>query len=167
MLTVGIDPGLGGALALVSRYGSSIELINVEDMPTTPKTGKGGNQLDPSRLCAVLSDWSVRLNHGAPIHTWIERVGAMPGQGVTSMFSFGEGCGVLRGVLGAMGWPIHYVAPISWKKAVGLKGFDKVYALTVAKQLLPATADQFTAKKHLGRADAALIAYYGAKYGQE
>lgn len=159
-MILGIDPGLNGALALLSGGGV---ILTVHDMPLTPKTGKGGNQVDAGNLCVLLRTLAVNYNNGAPIRTYVERVGAMPGQGVTSMFSFGEGCGVLRGVLSAREFPLSYVAPVKWKNAVGLKGFDKRYALTVAKQLVPSSAVYLTKNKHVGRADATLIAYYGAQ----
>lgn len=161
-LIIGIDPGLRGAVSLVERdeQRNTVTLINVVDAPVMPRGKKGRDLFDPFALRTILSDWSVRLNNGIPIKTWIERVGGMPGQG--GMFAFGETCGAIRATLAVMEWPFEYVAPVKWKGAVGLKGFDKGYALTIAKQLVPTSAPALTMKKHVDRAEAILIAYYGA-----
>src|SRR5690606_2041087 len=91
---------------------------------------------------------------------YVEKVGAMPGQGVSSMFNFGMGVGVLQGVLAACGIPYFLVTPQSWKKRASLSGKDKDMARTMAQQLYPSAS--LGRKKDIGRADAMLIARYGA-----
>lgn len=157
--TIGIDPGLTGAIACLDPDG---KLYRVVDMPVEPKS-TSGNRVDAFRLLTVFEDFERELwtDRSCGINIWIELVGAMPGQGVTSMFNFGEGCGVVRGVVSTMGFPMHYVAPAKWKRLAGLTGNGKEYALTVAKQLVPSAADQLTRMKDIGRADAILIAHHG------
>lgn len=166
-LIFGIDPGLHGAVAVMVNG----ELREVHDMPIQPKTGKGGNQLNAHELHTLLLDNYLATTEPSEkedfrCEVWIERVGAMPGQGVTSMFSFGEGCGVVRGVAAALGLPLHFIAPVKWKGLVGLKGFDKSYALTRAVQLVPTSSSYLTKRSHVGRADAVLIAYCGNSGGK-
>lgn len=150
---LGIDPGLTGALALLDANG---KLILVSDMPVQPRT-KGGNQVN----AYALSDWLIKAHHNGEITAFVEKVSAMPGQGVSSMFAFGEGCGVIRACLACRGIATIYVTPQSWKKSVGLSGKEKDYARTVAAQLMPEVSAHLTRKKDIGRADAALLAYYG------
>jgi len=94
-------------------------------------------------------------------HVYIEQVGAMPGQGVASMFNFGHSCGTIMGVIGALGYAHTMVTPQRWKKAAGLMGTDKDAARSRAIQLWPSWSD--LSKKGIGQAlaDAALIARYG------
>jgi crossover junction endodeoxyribonuclease RuvC len=91
----------------------------------------------------------------------LEIVGAMPGQGVSSMFQFGRGVGMVEGVIAALGLPITYVAPRAWQKAVGARGGKDGNRLR-AVELFPAYASLFARKKDDGRADAALMAFWRA-----
>jgi crossover junction endodeoxyribonuclease RuvC len=95
-------------------------------------------------------------------HVYVEQVGAMPGQGVSSMFNFGHSCGTIMGILGALGIPHTMVTPQKWKKAAGLIGTDKDAARTRAIQLWPNWRDLDKKGKGQALADAALIARYGA-----
>lgn len=147
MKTVGIDPGITGALAFMQEG----ELMTVYDMPTT-KTRSGKNQVSGNLLAET-------LRAERPDNAKLEQVAARPGQGVTSMFNFGMGYGTVIGVLASLGIPYELVTPQAWKKAAGLVGADKDYARTKALQLYPDA--ELSRKKDIGRADAILIARYG------
>jgi len=148
MLVVGIDPGATGALAFIDDRDG---LMAVYDMPTT-KNKQGKNLVNATLLAQLL-----RVEQ--PKKAIIERVSAMPGQGVTSMFNFGMGYGVVLGVIASLGIPHELVTPQTWKRAAGLIGADKDYARTKVLEMYP-HAD-VARKKDIGRADAILIARYG------
>ena len=116
-----------------------------------------GQQVDPYSLATALID----LCAGREATAVLEAVSAMPGQGVSSTFHFGESVGVVLGVLGALQIPVRMVTPAKWKKAAGLLGRDKDAARTLAIQLHPEVADQLARKKDTGRADAVGIARFG------
>jgi crossover junction endodeoxyribonuclease RuvC len=151
---VGIDPGLSGALAV---FDLKAKLLAVHDMPTvTVKSGKSEKrQLSESMLAGI-------LRRAQPDHAFLEFVSAMPGQGVTSMFNFGLGYGAIRGVLAALDIPMTTVTPVKWKRDLGLaQGKDAGRAR--AAQLYPEFADLFMRVKDDGRADASLLAWWGAQ----
>jgi len=154
-LTYGIDPGQTGALAVLAD-GCFDRFI---DMPTIPRPA-GGNQINAVELATQVRE--VRANHpGAAEVAILEQVHAMKGQGVSGMFRFGEGYGVIQGVFGTLGIAIVLVHPSKWKRTFQLTGQDKDVARTVATQRLPAAASLLTRKKDIGRADAALLAIWG------
>lgn len=146
-MIIGIDPGNTGAIAFLEECGS---LFKVEDMPIMANGKK--NQVNAAELARLLSipDITVAV---------VERVSAMPGQGVSSMFNFGMGYGVIQGVLAANKIPFHLITPQKWKKAALLSGKDKDNARTLAQQLYPDAP--LGRKRDIGRADAILIARYG------
>ena len=148
MPVIGIDPGLTGAIAIYSD--DEIELF---DMPVSAKLTGKGQQLNLSALHDLI--------RGIDGEVWIEQVGPMPGQGVTSMFGFGRTVGQIEGIVSALGLPILYVTPQRWKRPLGLIGRDKDAARTMAIQRFPAVASMLARKKDCGRADALLIAYHG------
>ncbi len=147
---MGIDPGMGGALASISDD----EKI-VYDMPTFEIT-KGGSvrrRIDIPKLLDI-------LRADGPDHIFIERVSAQPGNGATHAFTYGFGCGVIEACVTAAGIPFTYVAPQTWKKALNCPK-DKDGARMRASQLLPDMRENWPLKKHDGRAEAALIALFG------
>ena len=152
-IILGFDPGQTGAIAAFD--GERIEAVI--DMPTMTRLHGKGNQVDPYALTTALID----LCAGREATAVLEAVSAMPGQGVSSTFHFGESVGVVLGVLGALQMPIRMVTPAKWKKAAGLLGRDKDAARTMAIQHHPEIADQLTRKKDIGRADAVCIARFG------
>ena len=171
MLILGIDPGLSGAVALVSGDRRSPDLVGVWDMPTLnlASNGKVKNQLDHAALNELLH--RIAILNGYVDHAVLERVGAMPGQGVTSMFNFGMVYGAIQQALAGNGLPYSFVSPRKWQSGVGLpiEG-GKDASLALAKRLWPAARDEggglaFRLKKHDGRADAALMAYWFLKTG--
>jgi len=148
-MIIGIDPGITGAIAVLDLKKN---LITLHDMPT--QTIGKRQQVNAHELAAILR------GVGACV-AYVERVGAMPKQGVSSMFNFGETAGVLRGVLAALEIQVCYVTPQKWKKATNLIGKEKDEARTLAIQRWPEMAHMLKLKKHCGRADAALIALVG------
>jgi crossover junction endodeoxyribonuclease RuvC len=145
---IGIDPGITGAIAILRD-----EALEVLDIPTVRRNEKT-NQVDPRGLAAVFR--AVLSAHG-PVHTIIEQVHSMPGQGVSSMFSMGMTCGIIEGVVSAMGIPYELVTPQIWKRSLGV-GKEKDLARAMASRLYP-QAD-LSLKKHHNRAEAILIARY-------
>ena len=164
MYTVGIDPGQTGALVLMN---DDQEIQMMFDMPVETystikggkRKGKGKHRVDAYVLGQWLAGWREdALANDQRLLVNVEQVNAMPGQGVTSMFSFGDSFGVIRGVVGALELPVAYVTPQQWKKEAGLLNKDKDCARTLAKQLYP--KEELHLKKHIGRADAIHIARY-------
>ena len=151
-MILGIDPGASGALAWLSLTG---ELLAVEDMPAAAVTigGKDRMRVSSAMLAALIRETM-------PTAAFVEKVGAMPGQGTASMFSFGFSAGLVDGVLAGLGIPTTYVTPQSWKRAAGLTS-DKSAVRLRAAQLWPDMARHFARVKDDGRAEAALIARFG------
>lgn len=151
-VTIGIDPGQTGALAVLAD-GVFAAFV---DMPTVSRAA-GGLQIDATTLAASLRG-IFGAHPGAHVFAVLEQVGAMPKQGVTSTFRFGESFGVVLGVLGALGIPHMQVRPDRWKRYLQLTGQEKDVARTLAIQRHPAAAMHLHRKKDVGRADALLIA---------
>ena len=153
MLIYGIDPGFTGAIALYwpnSPYESNLE---VYDMPVM-KNPKGKTIINPHGVLDILA------NEGGKSLAVIEQVAAMRGQGVSSMFRFGEGYGHLQMACAACKLPTKYVTPASWKKHFGLSR-DKGLSRSLAIQRFPNQAGLFARAKDDGRAEAALLALFG------
>lgn len=147
-ITLGIDPGLSGAIAAVDHAGA---LIGAWDMPVA------GGEVSPAMMHYLfdgVADWREIASAA------IESVHSMPGQGVSSTFKFGQATGTVLGFLGAGGIPVVKVTPQTWKKHHRLIGKDKEAGRLLALETWPEQADLFRLKKHHGRADAALIALW-------
>lgn len=157
-ITLGIDPGLSGAIAFLDLAAGRLE---VHDVPTFT-LGRGGKmkrEVDTVGLARL-------IDAGGPIsHAYVEQVGAMPGQGVASMFAFGKVFGIILGILAAGFVPLTLVTPQKWKRALGVPA-EKDGARARASQLLPAHAALWTRVKDDGRAEAAMIALWGATGAQ-
>ena len=151
MIVVGIDPGANGALAFLKDG----QLIGMVDMPTTvvKRGSREVREVNAPGLANILRA------HDADA-AYLEQVGAMPGQGVSSMFAFGRAVGVLEGALACAGVPVTKVPPQTWQRAMRVRG-GKDGARERAMQLFPRDANLFERKKDDGRADAVLIASYG------
>lgn len=144
---MGIDPGVSGAIAF---YRTDLpHLVRADDAPVV------NNRIDAASLADL-----IRLM--TPDLAVIELVGAMPGQGVSSMFKFGQAYGTAIGVCASLAIPVEFVSPGKWKRYFGLNA-DKEMARERALRLWPANASQFKRKKDHGRAEAALLARYGAE----
>ena len=152
-MIIGIDPGQTGALAFVENG----KVVQVIDMPTMARTHGKGNQVDPYSLSLELCKIGTARIDGVVM----EQVAAMPGQGVTSVFNFGESVGIVKGVLGSLQLPVRMVTPQKWKKTANLIGKDKDAARSLAIQLHPEAAEFLSRKKDVGRADAICIARFG------
>lgn len=155
-MIIGIDPGISGAIAAVTDGGA---LLWVEDMPVRDagKKARKQREIDGAELARLLRP------HLADIRcAWVEEVSAMPGQGVSSMFSLGDSRGTIRGVLEALGISVERVPPQRWKRVYGLAA-DKEAARALAIRLYPLWSHMLGRKKDHGRAEAVLIARYGAQ----
>lgn len=147
---LGIDPGLNGGIAVVN--GNCV--LAVIDIPTHGVKSK--RRVDVFQFLRFIKKWQ-------PQAAFIERAGSRPGQGSSSGFSYGRAVGALEAVVSCAGVPLTVVEPAKWKRKLGLPGGDKAKeaARQRAIQLFP-TCNDFERKKDHGRAEAALIAYYGA-----
>lgn len=146
-IIMGIDPGLSGAVAFY--FPMVRDKVAVNDMPLA------GGEINVSELARM-----IKVHR--PTMAVLERVNAMPGQGVVSMFNFGRAYGDVRGVIGALDVPLHLVTPQKWKKHYGLTS-NKDESRLRAIRMFPTVAERFNLKKHDGRAEAALLALYGAE----
>lgn len=151
-LIIGIDPGFSGAIAFLDIEGG---LLQVMDMPVWPNT-KGRTEIDHGGLYRALE-----LTPYDAATVWLEQVAARPGQGAASTFRFGQGYGAIEMAVAANGHAIRYVTPARWKRHFGLTA-DKGGSRALATQRFPAQAGMFKRAKDDGRAEAALIAAYGA-----
>lgn len=149
MITIGIDPGLSGAIAALNGYG---EIVLLEDLPVI--RDKSLAWIDGGALQSLLLE--SRSGHIA--RAIVERVGSMPKQGVASTFTFGVAFGSILSVLQAMQIPIELVTAATWKRAAAL-GADKKAALHKARLLYPSA--ELHLEKHHGRAEALLLARHG------
>jgi hypothetical protein len=149
---LGIDPGLSGALAF---YEPATGALDTYDMPTFRVGTK--TAIDEYGLARLIDSWSPRVGE-----VWLELVGVRPGEGAVGAFSFGRGYGTLRGICAANFLTIHDVTPKAWKTALKVSG-DKDEARARASALFPRHGGLWPLKKHDGRAEAALIALYGAQ----
>ena len=149
---VGIDPGASGALAFFDADAGDLE---IHDMPAlvVKRNGKLKREISVPIVAGLLRKYE-------PTHAYLELVGARPGQGVSSMYQFGRTVGMLEGCLGALMVPTTLVAPQRWQKFTGTRG-GKGGARLRAAELFPAYATYFARAKDDGRADAALIAWWG------
>lgn len=156
MRHIGIDPGLSGAIAVLTD-----DTLQIHDMPvmTVDRNGKAKRQVSANELAELLN-----LYAGKDCHVYVERVSAMAGQGVTSVFSFGRSFGMIEGILAALKMPVTFVAPATWTRAIG-RSPGKDASRSRAMELFPNYEYFFKRVKDDGRADAALIAHWGRKHG--
>ena len=163
MLIIGIDPGISGALCFMEQG----KIIDVIDMPSMADGKKNKKQVNGSQ---VFNEISRHLKYNKPenVKVIIEHVTAMPGQGVTSMFNFGQSFGVIKGICSAMQLPIHFIRPTKWKKYFNLINSSKDASRSRAIEIFPKVSDKLKRKKDSNKADAILIAsYYYNTYKSE
>jgi hypothetical protein len=158
-VTIAIDPGLTGAIALIDSYGI---LLEVHDMPVL--AGDVSAQMLAVMFMAEVHD-GAKLDANTYGCAVIEDVHSMPKQGVASSFKFGRGKGVIEGFFASAGLPLQYVGPSRWKKDLGLSA-NKEESRQRALELWPEHAPRFVLKKHEGRAEAALLGYWWVKHGE-
>lgn len=151
IITIGIDPGLSGAMGFL-RDG---KFFGVEDIPTTLRgSGNVKYEIDAAGMRRIMLN---AKSHDADCEVLLERVNAMPGQGVSSVFSLGDSFGVCRAVVSSLNLPLYLVPPVKWKKHFGLDS-DKEKSRALAAKLFPEAPLEL--KKHADRAEALLMARY-------
>jgi crossover junction endodeoxyribonuclease RuvC len=155
MLVIGIDPGINGAICFIEDG----EIKDVIDMPTMASGNKNKKQINGSQ---IFNEISLRVESCKSKKTSVvvEQVSAMPGQGVTSMFNFGQSFGVIKGVCAAMQLPIFFVRPAKWKKHFDLINSQKDSSRVKAIEMFPKFSSILSRKKDSNKADAILIANY-------
>ena len=155
MLIIGIDPGISGAICFF-KEGQVKEII---DMPTMAEGKKNKRQINGPQ---IYNEIFLRINKlpKKDIIVAIEQVSAMPGQGVTSMFNFGQSFGVLKGICSAMQLSMYFVRPVKWKKYFGLIKTEKDASRTKVIEIFPYISSQLSKKKDANKADAILLASF-------
>ena len=155
MIIVGIDPGITGAICFFSKG----KVIDVIDMPTMAEGKKNKKQVNGRQIFNEINLIKNKfLNEN--IIVVVEQVSAMPGQGVTSMFNFGQSFGVIKGICSAMELPIYYVRPAKWKKYFNLINSEKDASRTKAIEMFPKISHKLSRKKDNNKADAILISQF-------
>ena len=163
MLVIGIDPGISGSICFFQDG----KIIDVVEMPTMTDGKKNKKQVNGSQIFNEISERIKELNK-RDIKVIIEQVSAMPGQGVTSMFNFGQSFGILKGICSAMQLSMHFVRPAKWKKYFNLINSEKDASRTRAIEIFPYFSGQLSRKKDSNKADAILIAsFYYETYQKE
>ena len=155
MLVIGIDPGISGSICFF-RNGN---IMDVVEMPTMTEGKKNKKQVNGSQIFNEISERIKEIDK-KDIKVIIEQVSAMPGQGVTSMFNFGQSYGILKGICSAMQLPMYFVRPSKWKKYFNLINSEKDASRTRAIEIFPYFSGQLSRKKDSNKADAILIASF-------
>ena len=155
MLIIGIDPGISGSICFFQDG----KIIDVVEMPTMTEGKKNKKQVNGSQIFNEISARIKKLDKN-DIKVVIEQVSAMPGQGVTSMFNFGQSFGILKGICSAMQLPMHFVRPAKWKKYFNLINSEKDASRTKAIEIFPYFSSHLSRKKDSNKADAILIASF-------
>ena len=155
MLIIGIDPGISGSLCFFED-GKIIDLV---EMPSMAEGKKNKRQVNGAQIYNEIFS-RIKNFEKKDIKVVIEQVSAMPGQGVTSMFNFGQSFGVLKGMCSAMQLPMYFVRPAKWKKYFNLIKSEKDASRTKAIEVFPYISTQLSRKKDSNKADAILIASF-------
>ena len=155
MFIIGIDPGISGAICFFEKG----KILDVIEMPTMAEGKKNKRQVNGAQ---IFNEISKRLNktHIEDVRVVVEQVSAMPGQGVTSMFNFGQSFGIIKGICSAMQLSIYFVRPTKWKKYFNLINSEKDASRTRAIEVFPYFSSQLSKKKDSNKADAILIASF-------
>ena len=155
MLVIGIDPGISGSICFFQDG----KIIDVVEMPTMTEGKKNKKQVNGSQIFNEISERIKKIDK-KDIKVIIEQVSAMPGQGVTSMFNFGQSYGILKGICSAMQLPMYFVRPTKWKKYFNLINSEKDASRTRAIEIFPYFSPKLSRKKDSNKADAILIASF-------
>jgi len=155
MLIIGIDPGISGSICFFEDG----KIIDVVVMPTMTDGKKNKRQVNGSQIYNEILKRIIKIEK-QNVRVIIEQVSAMPGQGVTSMFNFGQSFGILKGICSAMQLPMYFVRPAKWKKYFGLINSEKDASRTRAIEMFPYFSSQLSKKKDSNKADAILIASF-------
>ena len=155
MLIIGIDPGISGSICFFKDG----KIEDVIEMPTMTDGKKNKKQVNGSQIYNEILKRTKQIDK-KDIKVIIEQVSAMPGQGVTSMFNFGQSFGILKGICSAMQLPMYFVRPAKWKKYFSLINSEKDASRTKAIEIFPYFSSNLSKKKDANKADAILIANY-------
>ena len=155
MLIIGIDPGISGSICFFKDG----KILDVIEMPTMTEGKKNKKQVNGSQIYNEILKRVNKLEI-SDIRVIVEQVSAMPGQGVTSMFNFGQSFGILKGICSAMQLPIYFVRPAKWKKYFNLINSEKDASRARAIEIFPYFSSQLSKKKDANKADAILIASF-------
>ena len=155
MLIISIDPGISGSICFFENG----KILEVLEMPTMTEGKKNKKQVNGSQIYNEILKRIIKTEK-QHIRVIIEQVSAMPGQGVTSMFNFGQSFGILKGICSAMQLPMYFVRPAKWKKYFGLINSEKDASRTKAIEMFPYFSAQLSKKKDINKADAILIASF-------
>ena len=155
MLIIGIDPGISGSICFLEDG----IIKDVLEMPTMTEGKKNKKQVNGSQIFNEIS-FRIKTYEKKNIKVVIEQVSAMPGQGVTSMFNFGQSFGILKGICSAMQLPIYFVRPAKWKKYFNLINTQKDASRTRVIEIFPYMSPKLSKKKDANKADAILIASF-------
>ena len=155
MLIIGIDPGISGSICFFQDG----EILDVLEMPNMVEGKKNKKQVNGSQIFNEISE-KIKNMDKKNIKVVIEHVTAMPGQGVTSMFNFGQSFGILKGICSAMQLSVYFVRPTKWKKYFNLINSEKDASRTRAIEIFPYYSSYLSRKKDSNKADAILIACY-------
>ncbi len=160
MLIIGIDPGISGSICFLDNG----KILDVIEMPIMTDGKKNKKQVNGSQVYNEITK-RIKQFEKNEIRVVIEHVSAMPGQGVTSMFNFGQSFGILKGICTAMQLPMYFVRPAKWKKYFNLLNSEKDASRTRAIEIFPYFSSQLSRKKDSNKADAILIAsFYNETY---
>ena len=155
MLIIGIDPGISGSICFLDNG----KILDVIEMPIMTDGKKNKKQVNGSQVYNEITK-RIKQFEKNQIRVVIEHVSAMPGQGVTSMFNFGQSFGILKGICTAMQLPMYFVRPTKWKKYFNLLNSEKDASRTRALEIFPYFSSQLSRKKDSNKADAILIASF-------
>ena len=155
MLVIGIDPGISGSICFFEDG----KINDVIEMPTMTEGKKNKKQVNGSQIFNEISNRTKKIDRD-DIRVVIEQVSAMPGQGVTSMFNFGQSFGILKGICSAMQLSMYFVRPAKWKKYFNLINSEKDASRTRAIEIFPYFSSELSKKKDSNKADAILIASF-------
>jgi len=155
MLIIGIDPGISGSICFFEDG----VIKDVIEMPTMTDGKKNKKQVNGSQIFNEISERIKKIDK-RNIKVVIEQVSAMPGQGVTSMFNFGQSFGILKGICSAMRLSMYFVRPAKWKKYFNLINSEKDASRTRAIEIFPYFSTELSRKKDTNKADAILIASF-------
>ena len=155
MLIIGIDPGISGSICFLDNG----TIKDVLEMPTMTEGKKNKKQVNGYQIYNEIS-FRIKTYEKKNIKVIIEQVSAMPGQGVTSMFNFGQSFGILKGICSAMQLPMYFVRPAKWKKYFNLINSEKDASRTRAIEIFPYFSGHLSRKKDSNKADAILLASF-------
>ena len=153
MIIIGIDPGVSGAICILTDG----KITEIYEMPTMIDGKKNKKQVNGAEITNIINKEIVNEKD---INVVIEHVSAMPGQGVTSMFNFGQSFGVLKGICAALKLPVHFIRPVKWKKHFNLINTEKDASRTKVIEVFPYISSKISKKKDANKADAILIARF-------